>query len=56
MAREKVIRQSSDDSNNSEGSAVPNLQKWFDRSNTSPERSFLQNVEDSKLLLRKNGN
>jgi hypothetical protein len=45
------IRQSSDDSNDSESSTAANLQKWFDRSNRRPETSFPQHVEDSKLLL-----
>jgi hypothetical protein len=47
-ARKTLIRQSSDDSNNSEESRVPNLQKWFDHSNTRPETGFPQNLEDSK--------
>lgn len=46
----ELIRQSSDDSSDSEGSAEPNLQRWFDRSNRRPERGFSHPLEDSELL------
>jgi hypothetical protein len=42
-----LVRQLSDDSNESEGSAAPNLQKWFDRSNRRPETGILQSLEDN---------
>jgi hypothetical protein len=44
------IRQSSEKSNHSEESALPSLQKWFDRSNTHPEKAFPQNLDDSTSL------
>ncbi|KAE9369545.1 hypothetical protein N431DRAFT_344739 [Stipitochalara longipes BDJ] len=42
-----LVRRLSDDSNDSEGSAAPNLQKWFDRSNRRPETGILQSLEDN---------
>jgi hypothetical protein len=46
-----LAMQSSDDSNDSEESPAPNLQRWFDHSNRCPEAGFHQTLEDSKLLL-----
>jgi hypothetical protein len=46
-----LVMQSPDDSNDSEESTAPNLQRWFDRSNRCPEAGFHQTLEDSKLLL-----
>jgi hypothetical protein len=46
-----LVGKSSDDSNDSEGSTAPNLQRWFDRSNKRPEAGVPRTLEDSKFLL-----
>jgi flagellar hook-length control protein FliK len=50
-SKSHLVTQSSDDSNDSEGSTAPNLQRWFDRSNKRPEIGVPRALEDSKLLL-----